>query len=49
MDKINQNKYETPTIEVVEIQVEQGFATSQGGNPEPNSLPGFSNGPSWGF
>ena len=28
MDKINQNKYETPTIEVVEIQVEQGFAAS---------------------
>lgn len=33
MDKIIQNKYESPTINFVEIQVEQGFATSGQGEP----------------
>ncbi len=42
MEKKVKQMYETPELEIVEIQVEIGYATSGGGlNPMPNDGPGW--------
>lgn len=34
MDTLNKLIYESPNVEVIEIQVEKGFASSSDGDPE---------------
>lgn len=34
MKRINELNYEAPQVEVIEVEVEQGFATSAGGSAE---------------
>lgn len=38
--------YESPAVEVIEIVVEQGFATSNGSQPTGNT-PGLGDGGNW--
>ena len=47
METKNNTQYETPTIEVVEIKVEKGFATSYGEQGAPGGP--LDGGPTWNF
>lgn len=35
MKKIAREQYETPIVEIIEVQVEKGFANTNVENPEP--------------
>lgn len=34
------NVYEAPQVEIIEVEVEKGFAVSYGGNSPENPIPG---------
>lgn len=35
MEKLASEKYESPQVEIIEVEVEKGFATSKVGDGEP--------------
>ena len=36
----NSSAYVSPTMEIIEVKIEQGFAASNGGNESWNEIPG---------
>ena len=41
--------YESPIVEIVEVAIEKGFATSNGGYGEPGEAGGLEEGPIFNF
>lgn len=40
-------KYEAPMVEVIEVEVEKGFATSNGIDSTETGIPGLEEGKGW--